>query len=107
MNRIQFWTLTLVSTLVVVCLLLQVIFAHQAQHAQQKVYAGQQLIQEGRLSATRWNQLVERIVQVSQQTQDQGLRDLLTRQGITVKANPNATGTPISPAASAPAPAVR
>ena len=91
MKRYQYWTLLVGSSLVVVLLLLQVVFERAAQYARVQVLQAQQVISEGRTCDTRIRQLANRIYQLSLQNQDQGLKDLLTRQQITV----NATTVPL------------
>jgi hypothetical protein len=91
MKRYQYWILLAGSCLVFVLLLLQVIFEREGQYARVQVLQAQQVINEGRTCDTRIRQLANRIYQLSLQNQDQGLKDLLTRQQITV----NATTVPI------------
>jgi hypothetical protein len=91
MKRYQFWTLVACSSLVVLLLLLQVIFERAGQVARIQVLQAQQIIANGRTCDTRIRQLANRIYQVSLQNNDQGLKDLLTRQQITV----NATTVPV------------
>jgi hypothetical protein len=88
MNRIQFWVLTGLSSVVVLFLILQVIFVRMAQYEQARVMAARQVIQEGQQCDVRLRQLAGRVYQLSQQTQDAGLKDLLTRQQITVTPPP-------------------
>ncbi len=102
MNRIQFVILLSGSTLVIVFLALQTLFAHQVQTQQVLVAQAQETVAQGRSCDTRLRQLVGRIYQVSQQTQDPGLKDLLTRQGFTVSQNPAPSST--SAPDSSPAP---
>jgi hypothetical protein len=91
MKPYQYWTLIVGSCLVFVLLFLQIIFEREAQYARVQVLTAQQVISEGRTCDTRIRQLANRIYQVSVQNQDQGLKDLLTRQQITV----NATTVPV------------
>ena len=104
MNRIQFWVLVTLSSLVIIFLALQAVFAVFSQHMQIQVAYAQQAIQQGRAYDQRWRQLIERIVEVSQKSQDQGLKDILTRQGVTVRQAPSPS-SPEPAAAPAPAPA--
>ncbi len=94
MNRTQHGLLVAGSLLVIILLLLQVLFARQAQAAQARIVNAQQVVTEGRNCELRLRQLATRIYQLSQQ--DQGLKDLLVRQQIAVN--------PPAPAAAAPAP---
>jgi hypothetical protein len=108
MNRIQFWLLISLSSLVVIFLVAQAGLAVWSERVQVRLLAAQQAIQQGRACDQRWRQLVGRVVEVSQKTQDQGLKDLLNRQGITVKVNPNpdassGSAPPASPSPAAPA----
>jgi hypothetical protein len=104
MNRIQFWILVTLSSLVFVFQGLQAVFSIFSQRMQIQVAYAQQAIQQGRTCDLRWRQLIERIAEVSQKTQDQGLKDILTRQGVTVKVTPSSSSSE-SGAAPSPAPA--
>lgn len=99
MNRNQYWVLLAGSCLVVLFLVLQIISAHSAQYAQARVMAAQQVITEGRSCDARMRQLAARVYQVSQQTQDQGLKDLLVRQQISFTPPTGTAGAPAQPAA--------
>lgn len=105
MNRIQFWVLVTLSSLVVFLLALQAVFAVFSQHMQVQAAYAQQAIQQGRAYDQRWRQLIERIAEVSQKSQDQGLKDILTRQGITVKVAPPSSSDSGAAPVTAPAPA--
>jgi hypothetical protein len=109
MNRIQFWLLVSLSSLVLVVLISQAGFAVWSERIQVKLLGVQQIIQQGRACDQRWRQLIGRIAEVSQKTQDQALKDLLTRQGITVKVNSDSSSgaapSPAPPSTPAPAPA--
>ena len=100
MNRNQFWVLITGSCLVVLFLFLQVFLSRQAQYAQARLIAAQQVVTEGRNCDVRLRQLATRIYQVSTQTQDQALKDLLTRQQISV---PAAATQPAAQPSAAPA----
>jgi hypothetical protein len=102
MNRIQFWILIAGSSLVVVLLLLQSLFAHRIQFSQGQAMRAQEVVAQGRSCDTRLRQLLYRIGQVAQQTQDQALKDLLTRQGFTIKANNPEKTTPSETETAAP-----
>jgi hypothetical protein len=101
MKPLHFWISISLSALVALFLLLQAIFTTQAQRAQAEVARAQETISQGQACETRWRQLATRIYQVGQQTQDQALKDLLTRQGINVRV---ATNAPSATAPAAPAP---
>ncbi len=95
MTRTQHWILLAGSCLVVLFLFLQVLFAREAQYGQARLLAAQQAITNGRECAVRLNQLATRIYQLSIQTQDQGLKDLMTRQHFVA---PATTAAPVQPA---------
>jgi hypothetical protein len=80
MSRTQHSILIAGSSLVILFLLLQVVFARQAQYGQARLLAAQQIVTDGRNCDMRLQQLATRIYQLSIQTQDQGLKDLMTRQ---------------------------
>jgi hypothetical protein len=104
MNRIQFFVLTGLSSLVVLLLIGQIFLARQAGYEQNRLQAAQQVITQGQAFQSNLKQLAVRIFQDSQKTQDQGLKDLLTRQQIsyTPNAETNSTENPMAPT---PAPA--
>jgi hypothetical protein len=105
MNRFQYWALIAGSSLVVLLLVLQVVFARQAQYAQARLLGAQQVITQGNNCHVRLQQLANRIYQLSVQTQDQGLRDLLVRQQIPFPSSP-ANNAPAQPT-NVPAPLTR
>ncbi len=102
MNRYQFWSLTGLSSLVVLLLLLQTLLVRQASYEQNRIALAQQAINQGNAFGTNLKQLAMRIIQVSQQTQDQGLKDLLVRQQISFTPSSEGAGNSPTPA---PAPA--
>jgi Tfp pilus assembly protein PilN len=96
MNRIQFWTLTGLSGLVVILLFVHVLLVRQAIFEQNQMALAQQAIQQGQAFGQNLKQLAMRIVQVNQQTNDQGLKELLARHQITFTPadNNSASATP-------------
>jgi hypothetical protein len=103
MKRTQFLVLVSLSSLVFLFLALQAGFAIWSQKIQYKIMVAQQIVQQGRACDQRWRQLIGRVAEVSQKSQDQGLKDILSRQGVTIKINPDASSTPNSNPAPAPA----
>jgi len=97
MNRIQFWILIGASSLIVLLLLLQVVFARGAAYSQARNAQAQQILAQGQTCSTRLGQLAGRVYQLSQSTGDQGLKDLLTRQQLTFTP-PSHTGETATPA---------
>ncbi len=95
MNRIQFWILIAGSCLVALLLLLQAVEGRQAQVAEARMAATQQVISDGASCQVRLRQLVGRVYQLSQQ--DQGLKDVLTRAHITVRVAPSSGSTSSTP----------
>jgi len=83
MNRIQFWISIGLSGLVGLLLIAQILLVRQTNYEQNRLALAQQAIQQGQAFQGNLKQLAMRIVQVSQQTNDQGLKDLLNRQQIT------------------------
>jgi len=98
MNRTYFWILTCMGSLIALLLILQIIFVRMTNYDQALLLERQQFINQGEQSEVHLRQLAARIYQVSQQTQDQGLKDLLVRQQITITPNTdgstNADSTP-------------
>lgn len=91
MNRTSFWILTYLSSVIAILLILQIIFVRITTYDQARLVQRQQLVSEGQSFDLHVRQVAARIYQVSQQTQDQGLKDLLTRQQITIAPNTDAT----------------
>jgi hypothetical protein len=103
MNRIQFFVLTGMSSLVVLLLIGHIFLTRQNNFEQNRLAAAQQAINQGQAFQANLKQLAVRIYQDSQKTQDQGLKDLLTRQQITYNPAPEGTNgaEPSVPPASA------
>jgi hypothetical protein len=101
MNRIQFWVLIYLSSLIAILLILQIIFVRMTTYDQVRLVQRQQIVTEGEAYDLHVRQVAARIYQVSQQTQDQGLKDLLTRQQISIA--PSADSTSSTEPAAAPA----
>jgi hypothetical protein len=97
MTRVQFWILIAGSSLVVFFLLLHVIFGHMAENAAVRVQFAQQVVAAGRSRDADLRQLATRVYQVSAQSQDQGLKDLLTRQHVTINQTPAAAPSGAAP----------
>ena len=111
MNRIQFFVLTGLSSLVVLLLLGLVILQHMQMRAtnvaiaeQGRIAQAQQVIQQAQVFQGNLKQLAVRIFQDSQKTQDPGLKELLERQQIkyTPASETNSTETPAIPAPAVP-----
>ncbi len=97
MNRIQFFVLTGLSSLLVLLLLGHIALAIQVGHGQANWAAAQQVVNQGNVAQTGLKQLAMRIIQDSQRTADPGLKDLLTRHQITYNPSTNSTETPATP----------
>ncbi len=95
----RFLVLTILSSFIALCVLLQIIFVRMVQADELRLKQAELMLQEGQNCYGRLQQIAARVAQVSQQQQDQALRELLTRQNIQIKPNAGA------PAAAAPAPA--
>jgi regulatory protein YycI of two-component signal transduction system YycFG len=102
MNRIQFFVLTGLSSLIVLLLVGHIFLVRQTNFEQNRLAAAQQVINQGQAFQNNLKQLAIRIYSDSQKTNDQGLKDLLARQQISytpASAAADNQGTP------APAPA--
>jgi len=101
MNRIQFFVLTGLSSLIVLLLVGHIFLTRQSNFEQNRLAAAQQAINQGQAFQGNLKQLALRIVQDSQKTGDQGLKDLLTRQQISFNPTPETNSTDsIAPAPS-------
>lgn len=92
MNRIQFWVLTGLSVLVALLLVAHIFLVRQCNFEQNRLTLAQQALTQGQAFQGNLKQLAMRIIQVSQQSQDQGLKDLLARQQISFTPAADANG---------------
>ena len=103
MNRIQFFVLTGLSSLVVLLLIGQLFLVRMTGYEQGQFNQAQQTVSLGQAAQGMMRQLAVRIYQDSQKSQDQALKDLLGRQQITYTPGANgtnATDTPMAPTTS-------
>ncbi len=92
MTRNQFLIVTGLCGLVFVLLILQIVFVRMANYDQARLVQAQQMIQQGQVSLSNLQKLAVRTAQVSQQSGDDGLKQLMARQQITI--SPNAQQAP-------------
>lgn len=85
MNSVKFYILTGLSSLVVLLLLTQGILGHIVDSQQQQILSARETINEGQQSETRLQQVAYALNGVAAQTNDQALKDILTRQNIVVR----------------------
>jgi hypothetical protein len=104
MNRIQFFILTGLSSLIALLLIGHIFLVRQSNYEQALFGQAQQIVNQGQASQAMIKQLALRIFQDSQKTQDQGLKDLLTRQQITYTPSPDSTNSTDSPVLPTPSP---
>ena len=88
MNRIQFFVLTGLSSLVVLLLIGHIFLTRQTNFEQNRLAQAQQVINQGHAFQGNLKQLAVRIFQDIQKSGDQGLKDLLARQQITYNPAP-------------------
>jgi len=106
MNRIQFFVLTGLSSLIGLLLIGHIFLVRQTNLEQNRLAYAQQIVSQGQGYQSNLKQLALRIYQDSQKTQDQGLKDLLTRQQINCTPNaPAEPGNEAAASAAVPAPA--
>jgi hypothetical protein len=98
MNRIQFFILTGLSSLIFLLLIGHIILVRQTNFQQNRAAVAQQIVNQGQVFQGNLKQLAVRIYQDSQKSGDQGLKDLLARQQISYTPNTEGAG------AEAPAP---
>ena len=107
MNRIQFYILVGLSSMLVVFLALNLWLVHKVTFQQGEVSSLQQAFTQGRDVQQKLTQLIQRInVEVQKTPPNQALKDILTREQINIKApdagaNANATDSSAAPAPSA------
>ena len=99
MNRIQFFVLTGLSSVLALLLFGQIALSFSVGHAQNDWSRVQATVQQGNVLQGDLKQLAVRIYSDSTRTNDQGLKDLLARQQITYAPQTNGTETPAAPSA--------
>ena len=105
MNRLQFLIVTILSGIVALCIFLQIIFVRLLGADQSRLRDTEQALQAGQNDFTHLQQIATRVAQLAQQQNDEALRDLLARQNIQIKANPDEATSAPAPAPATPAPA--
>jgi hypothetical protein len=83
MNRIQFFVLIGLSGLVTILLIAQIFLERQTNYEQNRLGLASQAVNQGQAYQSNLKQLAIRILQVSQQSGDPGLKELLARNQIT------------------------
>ena len=97
MNRIQFFILIGLSSLVLLLLVGHIFLVRQTNYEQNRLAAAQQVINQGQAFGGNFKQLAMRIGQDSQSKADPALKELLTRQNITYNPSPGPEGTNSAP----------
>jgi hypothetical protein len=97
MNRIQFFVLTGLSSLVALLLAGHIALDYQVGKAQNTVLHVRQLISQGEVASNGLQRLGSLIGQEGQRTGDQALKEMLTRQQLNYIPATNATETPAAP----------
>jgi hypothetical protein len=87
MNRIQFFVLTGLSSLVVLLLAGHILLSRQVGIEQARFGQAQQAVSQGQVFQGDLKQLAVRIFQDSQKSQDQALKDVLKNNQITYTPN--------------------
>jgi len=106
MNRIQFFILTGLSSLVVLLLVGDIFLVRETNFQQNRSAYAQQIVNQGQTFQGNLKQLATRIFQDSQKNGgDQGLKDLLARQQITWTPSPEGANVEGPAPANTPAPA--
>jgi len=103
MNRIQYFVLTGLSSLVVLLLIGHIFLVRQTNFEQNRLAAAQQVINQAQAFQGNLKQLAVRIFQDSQKTQDPALKELLDRNQIKYNPGPE-TANPAESPAPVPAP---
>ena len=98
MNRLQFFILTGLASLLFLLLFAHIFLIMTVNRAQIDWAVAQQKVQQGNIFQNDLRQLAVRVYTDSQRTSDPGLKDLLARQQITyTPPATNATETPATP----------
>jgi hypothetical protein len=96
MTRLQFWILTVTSSVAGLLLLGQIAVSQMARSTNRELQGMEILIQQGEESNKLWQQIAVRTYQASQQ--DPTLKEVLSRQQITVSPKAAKPAPPTTPA---------
>jgi hypothetical protein len=105
MNRIQFFILTGLSSLLFLLIIGQLLLGHSVNKVQTQIALAQQLANQGNVAQNGLNALARRILADTQRTNDPGLKALVQKYQIQVSGGgtTNTTETPATPPAAPPA----
>jgi hypothetical protein len=105
MNRIQFFVLVGLSSLVMLLLIGHIFLVRKNNFEQNRLAQAQQIVNQAQSFQSNLRQLAVRIYQDSQKTGDQGLKDILDREKIKYNPAPaTTTPPPEMPVPPAPSP---
>jgi DNA-binding transcriptional regulator of glucitol operon len=104
MNRIQFFVLTGLSSLIVLLLIGHIFLTRASNFEVNQLSQAQQVINQGQAFQGNLQRLAGTIYQDSVKTGDQGLKDILARNEISVSNPPVSTNSPDSNGTQAPSP---
>jgi hypothetical protein len=103
MNRIQFYVVTGFAALLFILVVSDIVLAHKVSSQQIQAQQDQQILSQGQQVQQNLRALLTRMGNDLQKTGDQGMKDLLTRQQISIKGSGSGTNaTDSSAAPSAP-----
>lgn len=90
MNRIQFYVVIGLSALLFLLVLTDILLAHKVSYQQAQLTQAQQIVTQGQGITQNLRALLNRLASDVQKTGDQGIKDLLARQQISIKPNDGA-----------------
>jgi len=93
MNRIQFFVLTGLSSLIALLLIGHIFLVRQTNFEQNRLAQAQQILTQAQTFQGNLQQLAVRIYTDAQKTQDAGLKAILDRNQIKYTPGPDATST--------------
>jgi hypothetical protein len=96
----QFWVLSLIAALGLLLMILDIVDVHRNQTLRTEVEGRAQYIQQSEQLQGLYQQMIKALADLSVRNKDDQLRDLLSKEGISVTVNPPAQ-TPTGPAAKA------
>ena len=97
LKKNEFWILTALAAVGLLLALTNMIMFGQNRQAQAEISSRAQFVQQSAQLEPLYREIVKALADLSVRNQDGQLREVLSKQGITVSANP-------PPAAAAPAP---
>jgi hypothetical protein len=94
----QYWLLTVIAALSLLLVIVDITMVNRNQALRGEVESRAQYIQQSVQLQVLYQDMVKALADLAVRNKDDQLRDLLTREGISITVNPPASAAPAAPA---------